>query len=559
MTTPESQSSQGAQPPLPLNPLEQAQRDRSVLLRFLRIGFFVMMVTVALLLVLQQQSESSSQGFPASAPPTRRLPLPTTTPTHTSAVGESGTGAGSVEPEPSGAAGAPAGGEGNPAAGGASPSAPEEESGAGARPWPGVASRALRNSTGSGYTTPSVDNSLTINFWPTLVATVAFFVLVLLIDWVTPNKKIAAISGVFLGTVTGILATVALSFVIDLVVRTWIPDEAVFNAMRPLMTTIKVMMGISLCYLGISTVLQTQDQFRLVIPYVEFSKQLRGVRPNLLDTSALIDARIVDVAATGIVQSAFIVPRFVIAELQLLADSSDKLKRARGRRGLDVVTRLQRMGSVEVIIDETPVTAIGVDQMLIELAEKLGGRVVTTDLGLARVAQIKGLTAINLHDLANSLRPALVPGEQIHIRVVKGGEQAGQGVGYLDDGTMVVVEGGAPYIGQEIPLLVTSTMQTTAGRLVFARPLEALGAEEAVASEGDAGATSPGGVPVGPGAHGGGAASEAVPASAATPAVAAIQPQRPAANGPGPGPGIPKGGRRSVSPRNPRRWPPASE
>ena len=369
---------QGMSPPL--NPLDQLQRERGVILRLVRASFFIMMVTVAMLLIIQQ-SQIANTG------------------------------------------------------------------------QPGV--------------------GLAINWLPTLMATAAFIIIVLLVDFMTPNKKISAFSAVFLGTLTGVIATVAMGFVIDLVVRTWIPDEKGFDALRPIMTTVKVMLGISLCYLAISTVLQTQDQFRLVIPYVEFSKQLRGVRPNLLDTSALIDARISEVAATGLIQSSLVVPRFVVAELQLLADSGDRLKRGRGRRGLDVVTRLQRLGIVDVIIDETPVQSMGVDQMLVELAEKLGARIITTDLGLARVAQIKGLTAINMHDLANCLRPALVPGEQISIRLVKSGEQPGQGVGYLDDGTMVVAEGGAPYIGEEVALLVTSTMQTTAGRLVFARPVNA--------------------------------------------------------------------------------------
>jgi uncharacterized protein YacL len=458
MPRPENHKNHGPQQPVPLNPLEQETRERGVMLRFLRLGFLVMMVTVAMLLVFYQQNQASG-----------------------------------------------------------------------------------------GVATP-----VAINFWPTLLGTVSVFALVVLADVMIPNKRIAALSGVFLGTITGVLATVALSFVIDLVVRTWIPDEKGFEALRPLMTTIKVMLGISMCYLSISTVLQTQDQFRLVIPYVEFSKEHRGMRPNLLDTSALIDARIADVAATGLVQGALVVPRFVIAELQLLADSSDKLKRARGRRGLDVVTRLQRMGAVEVIIDETPVTAMGVDQMLVELATKLGGRIITTDLGLARVAQIKGLMAISLHDLANSLRPALVPGEQIHIRVVKGGEQAGQGVGYLDDGTMVVVEGGAPHIGNEIPLLVTSTMQTTAGRLVFARPLE----QESGDGQGGAKAeaSSAGAAERGEDVD---SEEEAESSPAAT---GQSQQARPAATGPGPGPGGgPKGGRRTASARNPRRWPPTAE
>jgi uncharacterized protein YacL len=486
----------GAPPP---NLLEQEQRDRSVLLKFLRLAFFVMMVTVALLLIFQQQSESNSQ---------EQTPQPRLTPSTT-----------------------PAGSARTPDDGG-------------------------RSTTSTHFVPPPGRISLAINFWPMLGAAVAFFILVVLVDLMTPDKKIAAISGVFLGMVTGILATIALAFVIDLVVRTWIPDENVYESLRPLMATIKVMLGISLCYLSISTVLQTQDQFRLVIPYVEFSKQMRGSRPNLVDTSALIDARIADLAATGLVQSALIVPRFVIAELQLLADSGDRLKRGRGRRGLDIVTRMQRGGMAEIIIDETPVTAIGVDQMLVELAEKLGARIITTDLGLARVAQIKGITAINLHDLANSLRPALVPGEQINIRLVKGGEQAGQGVGYLDDGTMVVAEGGAPHIGEEVALLVTSTMQTTAGRLVFARPANAI-----VDDEDDAAGDSPA-----PPA----AAARAAEVSAAVEAThvgssraddsGIAEPEKPSAIPPAPAPrpgplGPNRGGgpRRTPTPRNPRR------
>ncbi len=404
---------------------------------------------------------------------------------------------------------------------------------------------------------------LAINWLPTLLATTAFFVLVLLVDFMTPNKKIAAFSAIFLGTIAGVIAAVAMSFVIDLVVRTWIPDAKGFEALRPLLTTIKVMLGISLCYLAISTVLQTQDQFRLVIPYVEFAKELRGVQPMLLDTSALIDARIAEVAGTGIMQSSLIVPRFVVAELQLLADSGDRLKRGRGRRGLDVVTRLQRLGTIDVIIDETPVQSLGVDQMLVELAEKLGARIITTDLGLARVAQIKGLTAINLHDLANTLRPALVPGEQISIRLVKSGEQPGQAVGYLDDGTMVVVEGGAQHIGNEVPLLVTSTMQTTAGRLVFARPSAEAMLEDEPAEQRSPAAPAAAGAMERPPEGAAGVGEKAI-SSGGGAAGAASVPVRTGPFPPKPGGGGAggAGGRRGSgpsSPRNPRRWPPTGE
>jgi uncharacterized protein YacL len=233
------------------------------------------------------------------------------------------------------------------------------------------------------------------------------------------------------------------------------------------------MLGLCLCYLGVTTVLQTQDDFRIVVPYVEFAKQIRGVRPLVLDTSALIDGRIADVAATGLIQAPLVVPRFVLAELQLMADAGDKLKRAKGRRGLDVVARLQRQGTIDVKIDDTKVHALSVDQMLVELSQKLGGgRLMTTDLALTRVAQIHGVMVLNLHEIANTLKPTLISGQQLLLRLVKAGEQAGQAVGYLEDGTMVVAENAAHKIGQDALLLVTGSMQTIAGRLVFARTLE---------------------------------------------------------------------------------------
>jgi len=291
-----------------------------------------------------------------------------------------------------------------------------------------------------------------------------------LVDLATPRKKISTISGVFLGLFAGMLATVALSALIDLLSQVWIPPEAL-SKLSPFISLFKVMLGITLCYLGIATVLQTQDDFRLVIPYVEFAKQIRGAKPLLLDSSALIDARIVDVAGTGILQAPLVIPHFVIAELQVLADSGDRMKRARGRRGLDVIGKLQRSG-LDVSVDETPVAGKSVDQMLVELAKRMPGTVVTTDVGLARVAQIQGVTVLNLHDVANALRPALIPGEQVSIRLVKPGEQPGQGVGYLEDGTMIVVEGGAAYVGEQVQAEVTSSLQTSAGRLIFARLVE---------------------------------------------------------------------------------------
>ncbi len=304
-------------------------------------------------------------------------------------------------------------------------------------------------------------------WWVAVLGTLLFFGIVIAIDVLTPKRKLSTISAILFGTFAGLLATAVLWFVIDYFRETFrlmISNEQI--------TTAKVILGLGLCYLGASTVLQTQDDFRLVIPYVEFAKQLRGPKPLILDTSALIDGRILDVAEVGLLQSPLLVPRFVIGELQQLSDSSDKLKRARGRRGLDIVTKLQKSPRLDVTIDETPIPGMDVDAMLVELARLVPGVIVTTDSGLSRVAGIQGVTVLNMHDLANAMKPNVIPGEPLTVALLKKGEQVGQAVGYLEDGTMVVAENGERMIGREVTLTVTSTMQTSAGRLIFGRVAE---------------------------------------------------------------------------------------
>lgn len=288
------------------------------------------------------------------------------------------------------------------------------------------------------------------------------------IDLFTPRKKIQTIAGSIFGILAGLLASATLGFVVNLLLESWL-EPAEIAKLNPVIISIKLLMGVALCYLGVATVLQTQDDFRLVIPYVEFAKQIRGPRPLLLDTSALIDARIVDVGGTHILQTPLVIPRFVIAELQQLADSADGMKRTKGRRGLETIAKLQRAPMLDVSVDETFVPGKAVDQMLVELARTMSGLVVTSDVALARVAGIQGVPVINLNDLANALKPNVVPGETLGIKLVRPGEQATQGVGYLADGTMVVVEDGGGSIGEFVTATVTSSLQTSAGRLIFGR------------------------------------------------------------------------------------------
>lgn len=285
----------------------------------------------------------------------------------------------------------------------------------------------------------------------------------LAIDLLTPRKKISTISGVVFGLMAGLMVAWIFSAIIDLVVQSWDIHAG------EIVSAIKVLLGVSFGFLGITMVIQTQDEFRLVIPYVEFAKQMRGPLPLVLDTSALIDARIADIAASGLVQQTIVIPEFVIEELQLLADARDRMKRNKGHRGLDIVTKLQRMNGVDVMIDASPVQKKAVDLALIELTTRMPGMLVTLDIALSRIATIQKIPTLNINDLANALKPVVIPGKMIHVELIKPGEQHGQAVGYLPDGTMVVAEDGYPYIGQSRDLVITSSMQTAAGRLLFAR------------------------------------------------------------------------------------------
>ena len=186
----------------------------------------------------------------------------------------------------------------------------------------------------------------------------------------------------------------------------------------------------------------------------------------LLDTSVIIDGRIADIAESRLIDSQLIVPRFVLQELQAIADSSDKLKRNRGRRGLDVLNRLQGNTKIDVAITETQVLEGGldVDHQLVALARKLSAKVATNDYNLNKIAQLEGVDVININDLAGALRPVVLPGEVVVVKVIKPGEEMGQGIGYLEDGTMVVGEQCRDMMGQDVPLTVTSVLQTSAGQ-----------------------------------------------------------------------------------------------
>jgi Integral membrane protein (PIN domain superfamily) len=192
---------------------------------------------------------------------------------------------------------------------------------------------------------------------------------------------------------------------------------------------------------------------------------------KILDTSVIIDGRIADICKTGFIEGTLVIPEFVLEELQHIADSSDLLKRNRGRRGLDILNKIQKELDVRVLIYEGDFEEISeVDSKLVKLAKVLKGKVVTNDFNLNKVCELQGVSVLNINDLANAVKPVVLPGEEIIVQVIKDGKEHGQGVAYLDDGTMIVVEGGRDYIGTTMEVLVTSVLQTSAGRMIFAKP-----------------------------------------------------------------------------------------
>ncbi len=200
----------------------------------------------------------------------------------------------------------------------------------------------------------------------------------------------------------------------------------------------------------------------------------------LLDTSAIIDGRIADISETGFVSASLIVPRFVLNELQHIADSPDAMRRNRGRRGLDMLNRLQKDTSVPIEIIDADVEGVAeVDSKLVKMARTLHCPIITNDFNLNRVAELQGVKVLNINELANAVKPVLLPGEDIEIKIMQDGKELGQGVGYLDDGTMIVVEGGRQYMNTTIEVTVTRVLQTVAGRMIFAHPKQNGGSSSA--------------------------------------------------------------------------------
>src|SRR5580704_8590354 len=275
----------------------------------------------------------------------------------------------------------------------------------------------------------------------------------------------AAMSGLLGGALGGVLGIFAAVLVTLIISRTAEPE--------PTKSFLECAVLVAFAYLGLVLGSKKAGELHLGTIREGVVPKAASAAPEslkLLDTSVLIDGRIADICEAHFVDGVLIVPQFVLHELQLVADSGDALKRQRGRRGLDVLERIRKMPSVEVrILENGSSQATEVDHKLVELARQLGAKIVTNDFNLNKVATVQGLAVLNVNQLANALKPVVLPGEPMHVLILREGKEANQGVAYLDDGTMVVVDGAKRFINKSIDITVTSVHQTTAGKMIFGR------------------------------------------------------------------------------------------
>ncbi len=317
---------------------------------------------------------------------------------------------------------------------------------------------------GGGIAVSQVREELISNWHLGAVVGFGFGGLLIAIEEMIKGFSLRAFSAATFGLALG-------SFIAWMVDRSGIFEYAEEKPVRWL-----IRMGVFLFFGYIGMVLamrSNKEEFSLIIPFVRFSSQNKPDNLVLLDTSAVIDGRIVDLIEQKFIEGIIVVPQFVLRELQQIADSSDSIKRARGRRGLDILNRIRRHHGAEVKIHEADFPEeIGVDAKLIRLAKALKARLYTTDYNLGKIAEVQSVSYVNLGELAKALKPVILPGEMLNLKIVREGKDKGQGVSYLPDGTMVVVNQAEPFVGQQVRVQVQSLLQTGAGVIVFAEMKE---------------------------------------------------------------------------------------
>jgi len=310
-------------------------------------------------------------------------------------------------------------------------------------------------------------------FWGILLGLTMFLIILTLEVVFTGKESVANLLAVVFGITVGILLAILGEKITTLVLPPPVAEttEAANRIAEAQTSAIRIILTAMFCYLCTMIVFRTRDRFRFVIPYVEFKREQKGPRALLLDTSAIIDGRIAAICRTGFIETPIYIPDFILEELHTIADSADRLKRVRGRRGLELVNQLQRTRSIDISIYENSDPADGpVDAKLVHLARELEAHICTTDFNLNKVAQAQGIAVLNINDLANALKPSVIPGETLSVRLVRRGEETKQGVGFLDDGTMVVVEDGESRIGNDVNVEIVRVLQKSSGRLIFGKP-----------------------------------------------------------------------------------------
>ena len=311
-----------------------------------------------------------------------------------------------------------------------------------------------------GYAISEVQPTLIENGWYGLAIGFGLGGLLIAVDEMLKGFSLRAFSAATFGLLLGSLIA-------------WMLDRSglfVYADERPTRWLIRLCLFVSFSYIGMILALRSnKEDFSLIIPYVRFTSQNAPRSAIVLDTSVIIDGRIAELVEAGFVEGTVIVPRFVLKELQSIADSSDPIRRARGRRGLETLSRIQRTTAVEVKIHEGDFAQeTSVDSKLVHLAKNVGAKLYTNDFNLGKIAELQNVPYVNLQELANALKAVLLPGEALSIKIVREGRDKGQGVGYLHDGTMVVVNHGQAHIGQQVEVQVSTLHQTGAGVIVFA-------------------------------------------------------------------------------------------
>ena len=267
------------------------------------------------------------------------------------------------------------------------------------------------------------------------------------------------------------LSSAVFGLILGLIMAKLVGDAFTLSPLPPdSLNTIRVTLTLIFCYLGMVMALRGKDEFNIIIPYVRLRRQDQPEDITLLDTSVIIDGRIVDICKTKFLSGKIIIPKFVLRELQQIADSTDPIKRQRGRRGLEMLHTIQKEAGLDITIHEGDFAeTTEVDAKLVKLAKLLEAKILTVDYNLNRVASIQGIRVLNINELANAIKPVVFPGEEMLIKLIKEGKEHNQAIGYLDDGTMVVVEDARRLLGQEVKVAVTSVLQTQAGRMIFTK------------------------------------------------------------------------------------------